>query len=105
MTEKKLKILLILLGILQILDGALTYYGVVTFGSLEIEGNPLIKYLMSKLGPAPALISAKTLACLLVYMLYRLVDCSQSLITTLGIYLVTIAYLFTVIVWIIVLAR
>ena len=45
----------------QAFDGALTYVGVSTFG-VGIEGNPLIAWLMSLLGPGPGLATAKLAA-------------------------------------------
>ena len=43
-------------------DGVLTYLGVTLYGS-QIEGNPLIRWLMSTLGEGPALAAAKLAAC------------------------------------------
>lgn len=45
----------------QVLDGAFTYMGVHVFGP-GIEANPLIAWLMGQLGPALALVSAKSAA-------------------------------------------
>ena len=45
----------------QVLDGALTYIGTISFG-LEMEGNPMISYLMSVLGIGPGLFAAKAAA-------------------------------------------
>ena len=56
--------------IAQFLDGALTYWGVSTLG-IHVEGNDLLAATMYAIGPAPALISAKLLACLCGYILYR----------------------------------
>jgi hypothetical protein len=46
----------------QLLDGLLTYWGVTRFG-IELEMNGLLAATMHSLGPAPALLAAKTLAC------------------------------------------
>jgi hypothetical protein len=54
----------------QILDGALTYVGVSRFG-LAAEGNPLLFTSMHTMGVPLALVSAKTLACVCGYILYR----------------------------------
>jgi hypothetical protein len=45
----------------QILDGTFTYVGLHAFGP-TIEANPLLAWLISVLGPAGALASAKTAA-------------------------------------------
>ncbi len=47
--------------IVQALDGALTYIGLVTYGP-AVEGNPLLSWMMSTVGAAPALAGAKLLA-------------------------------------------
>lgn len=46
-------------GVLQLLDGVLTYAGVTSLG-LEAEGNPLLRYFMAQAGPAEALIYVKS---------------------------------------------
>jgi hypothetical protein len=45
----------------QVLDGALTYVGITVFGP-EMEGNPLLGWLMLTLGEGPALAGAKVVA-------------------------------------------
>ena len=45
----------------QVSDGVLTYIGVSTYG-IEIEGNPLIGWLMTVLGEGPGLATAKVTA-------------------------------------------
>lgn len=45
----------------QVLDGALTYVGVVTFGR-SIEANPLLAWLMDTVGEGTAVTGAKILA-------------------------------------------
>ena len=45
----------------QVLDGAFTYLGVVTFGP-TVEANPVIVSLMGYLGHGPALMIAKLIA-------------------------------------------
>jgi hypothetical protein len=51
-------IALVVFLIAQVLDGALTYVGVGMFGP-ELEGNPLITWLMAELGHGPGLAAAK----------------------------------------------
>lgn len=54
----------------QVLDGLLTYVGVTTLG-IHVEGNDLLAAGMHAMGPMQALISAKLLACVCGYILYR----------------------------------
>ena len=46
----------------QVLDGTMTYWGVNKFG-LDIEFNAWLAEFMRSVGPAPALVAAKGLAC------------------------------------------
>lgn len=45
----------------QAADGVLTYLGMLTFG-LTIEGNPVVAWYATTLGPAHALVGAKLLS-------------------------------------------
>jgi uncharacterized membrane protein len=46
--------------LLQILDGILTYVGVLYLGfGTEIEGNPIVRWLMNEMGPSTALVVTK----------------------------------------------
>jgi hypothetical protein len=54
----------------QIADGILTYWGVTTLG-IHVEGNDLLAATMQAIGPFRALVSAKLLACVCGYILYR----------------------------------
>lgn len=47
--------------IVQALDGMLTYVGIVSYGPAA-EGNPLLSWMMSVMGAAPALAGAKMAA-------------------------------------------
>ena len=53
--------ILIMFLLAQVLDGAFTYVGVLTFGR-AIEANPLLHWLMGTVGEGPAVTSAKLLA-------------------------------------------
>ena len=53
---------LLLFLIAQAGDGVLTYIGVTVYG-YQIEGNPLIRWLMAALGEGPAVTAAKLTAC------------------------------------------
>jgi hypothetical protein len=57
-------IVLVAFLIAQVLDGAFTYMGVMTFGP-SIEANPVIGSLMLHLGHGPALMMAKLVAAVL----------------------------------------
>ncbi len=54
----------------QVADGVLTYWGVTTLG-IHVEGNGLLAAGMHAIGPFSALVSAKLMACLCGYILYR----------------------------------
>ena len=54
-------IALVMFLLVQALDGVLTYVGVSTFG-LRMEGNPFVGWLMSSMGEAAGLATAKLAA-------------------------------------------
>lgn len=54
----------------QVADGVLTYWGVTTLG-IHVEGNGLLAAIMHAVGPFSALVSAKLMACVCGYILYR----------------------------------
>lgn len=62
-TERHLfgDIALVVFLLTQLLDGLLTYVGVTLYGT-DIEGNPLITWLMAAMGEGPALATAKLTA-------------------------------------------
>jgi uncharacterized protein DUF5658 len=55
--------------LVQVLDGVLTYIGVMTFG-LGIEANPVVAWYASTFGPAAGLIAAKLFAVACASVLY-----------------------------------
>ena len=63
-------IVLVIFTAAQIADGLLTYWGVTTLG-IHVEGNSLLAATMHAIGPFPALVSAKLLACVCGYVLYQ----------------------------------
>jgi hypothetical protein len=63
-------IVLIIFTVAQVADGLLTYWGVTTLG-IHVEGNDLLAASMHAIGPFRALVSAKVLACVCGYVLYR----------------------------------
>jgi hypothetical protein len=69
--ERAVGALVVVNIVLQMLDGMLTYAGVVHAGLPE--GNPLVAYAMLALGPAPALgvLKLQACACLLVVWALR----------------------------------
>jgi hypothetical protein len=73
----------------QLADGLLTYFGIITFGT-HIEANPLLEWLITVAGAGRALIGAKTVA----------LGCAMVLHLTAKHYIMgalTIAYLVTAI--------
>jgi uncharacterized membrane protein len=68
----------------QILDGALTYCGIMLLG-IEMEANPLLAASMHSIGAPQALIAAKLLACACGYVLYR-TEFHRPLAITAGLY-------------------
>jgi hypothetical protein len=62
-------LILALFILTQVLDGALTYWGVTQFG-LGIESNAGLVALMKAIGPGAALIAAKSVACLCGLVLF-----------------------------------
>lgn len=52
---------LVVFLLVQLFDGALTYLGVVTLGR-EMEGNPLLLWLIGSVGEGPAIAGAKVMA-------------------------------------------
>ena len=63
------RLLLLLFVVLQAADGVLTYVAVERFGP-QAEGNPLLATWMMLTGAVPALVGAKTMACLCGGLLY-----------------------------------
>jgi uncharacterized membrane protein len=54
----------------QVLDGVLTYVGVTWLG-VHVEANPLLATSIGAIGATRALLSAKLLACVCGYILFR----------------------------------
>jgi hypothetical protein len=63
-------IVLSLFFLIQLLDGALTYWGVTRFG-IDLEMNALLSGWMHEIGPATTLLVAKMIACGCGLILYR----------------------------------
>ena len=63
-------VVLSLFLLIQLLDGALTYWGVTRFG-IDLEMNALLSGWMHEIGPAPTLLMAKLVACGCGLILYR----------------------------------
>jgi hypothetical protein len=71
---------------LQVLDGVLTYIGVNSFNcGILIEGNPILKFLMYKLGVANALILVKGTAIFITFYLKSIANDLVMLKRLLGI--------------------
>ena len=54
-------IIVIVFFVVQFLDGLFTYFGVQTFGP-SVEANPVMAWLMLRIGEVPALAGAKVVA-------------------------------------------
>ena len=72
---------------IQILDGLFTYWGVSMLG-VDVEANALLATSIGAVGAPRALLSAKLLACLCGYILYR-TEFHRPLAITTGLYLGT----------------
>ena len=68
--RRQAPVVLGLFVLIQVLDGALTYWGVTRFG-VDLEMNALLSRWMQEIGPAPTLVIAKSLACACGLILYR----------------------------------
>jgi hypothetical protein len=62
-------IALVVFLLAQVLDGALTYLGVTMYGA-HMEGNPIIVWLMGRIGEGPGLATAKVTASFLGILLH-----------------------------------
>jgi hypothetical protein len=67
-----IRCLFLLLILNQFIDYVLTYTGILRFGSTQVEGNPIIKYLMNSTSIEIGLTGSKIFACLLIWIWYRL---------------------------------
>lgn len=78
----------------QILDGVLTYLGVVRYSSIDVEGNFIIHTLMGWIGAAPALILTKIVACIIILIVYNRTkeSISRSVIALLVVVLLLYCY-------------
>lgn len=83
--DKNLIKLALALFLLQIADGICTYVGVTNFG-VAVEGNPLIKYLITLTGAAVALISVKASTLIPIYLLTK-AKAEKILIFLVGLYI------------------
>lgn len=86
--------------LLQILDGILTYIGIWHFeAGIELEANPILRYLMGYLGAGFALFLVKFFAILAVRALKR-VENYQSVIVKRSLFVINLIYTFIVLQWI-----
>lgn len=67
--RRQAPVVLGLFFLIQLLDGALTYWGVTNFG-IHLEMNALLSGWMHEVGPAPTLLVAKCVACVCGVILY-----------------------------------
>lgn len=94
---------LVILFIFQLLDGYLTYLGVTEYNTLDIEGNLLIRYLMSHLGVEGGLIFAKALACLIIFIMYNNIQDFKSKWFLSVLCFVLLFYLAAIVLWVLLL--
>lgn len=86
--------------LMQILDGVLTYFGVCSAG-LWIEGNPLVRYVMSTCGILGGLLLVKTMAILiLLTSLLFVSEIRNQKSLFLSLLLVNVCYVLAVYYWI-----
>jgi Domain of unknown function (DUF5658) len=96
-------VMALLLASLQVMDGFLTFVGVLTFGTVA-EGNILIKTLIETVGVVPALVSVKAFAIGVIYVLYNLASNVRWVPHALG--AVSAIYItFAIVPWCMVLSR
>ena len=62
-----MNIYIVILLILQALDGATTYYGITKAGAQEL--NPAVKWAMDKVGLVPAIALMKAAVCLVLLLI------------------------------------
>ena len=62
-----MNIYIVILLILQVLDGATTYYGITKAGAQEL--NPAVKWVMDKIGLVPAIALMKAAVCLVLFLI------------------------------------
>lgn len=84
------------------MDGVLTYTGVMSSGSIDIEGNIIVHWLMKEYGPSAGLVIAKMFGCILIFLLYKIsirndFNCT---ILNIGVPLVLMVYTYIIFVWI-----
>lgn len=100
MIKKHYKKVILLLMILQFLDGLLTSCGIAIHGSTDIEGNPLIKYLCDKIGFVEALALVKGSLIYVLYKFYHFPPIAfESRVVSIFIPAVTLVYLVVVLQW------
>ena len=74
----------LILALMQVLDGVLTYWGVSRFGT-GVEGNPLVKSLIETFGAEPTLFSLKLLGVFLSWVFVKL-RAAKALVFMAGLY-------------------
>jgi hypothetical protein len=90
------------LGLIQVLDGVLTYIGITHFGAWA-EGNAMIRAMVVLFGPLPALVGVKLVAIAIIMSLYRCATTVKWIPQALT--LITVVYMvFAIIPWCAILA-
>jgi len=88
----------LVLGLLIVFDGVLTYIGIVVHN--QVEGNLFLARLITTIGLIPALVLSRLFALLMLGVLYNFSDSGFSIFILLGIISAYIA--FSIIPWLLV---
>lgn len=99
MIEKLNKILIVSLLIVQFLDMNFTYFGILNHGSVEIEGNPLVKWLCYHLGAMFGLSLVKSLALFVLSYAYHTESLLNSKFLFTSLFIVSSFYLYVMFCW------
>lgn len=96
------KFLFILLLIFQLIDGLLTAHGITIAATLEVEGNPLVKYFMYYYGPYLGLFLVKIAACIMIGFMYIIIQRARrvTLVMKIGLNIALYSYLYTICLWV-----
>jgi hypothetical protein len=92
---------IILHVLLQILDGILTYMGVTILAkSTEIEGNPMLKWLMNEIGVVLAIVIVKSCAVLIILTLNK--SAKKSVMLRRCLFAVNLIYILVCAMWVLI---
>jgi uncharacterized membrane protein len=96
--SKKFKLLFLLLC--QPLDGLLTYIGIQRAGTVDVEGNPIIHFLISRSGEdGLTLFIVKLIACIFVLFLMLVTKKDESNVYNWLINFCVLVYTYVILTW------